>query len=119
MRVKNLLVPRQLVIDTPDAMAGAEVRAHVEPSGDVVGEKPRFGAQLAAGERTESVAATWQSTPEGAGFLAFTLPQGLSGEVRATLTGTGFLQPAVEACTAKSCSASRTAEVLPATFTIR
>jgi hypothetical protein len=116
MEVANLFAPRTATASATDVKPGDTVTLAWSPATDVLADKGDFGVLLEAGGKRASVKR--QDLVVAPGSVAFPVPEGVSGDVTASVFGTAAMQPPVTRCEGlAACKVSREYDVAP--FSLR
>lgn len=117
MEVANLFVPRTVTPSATAVKPGDSLTLAWSPATDVVTKDGDVGVELRLGDKRALVKR--KDIVFGPGTLTFTVPEGLSGEVTASVYGTLGVQPAVTKCVgADHCGVSREYDVPAFTLTL-
>jgi hypothetical protein len=117
MDVAHLFDPRTVTPSATTVKPKDSVTLAWSPGTDVLAPKGDFGIELKGGDKPVFVRRT--DLVIGAGTVTFTMPEGVSGEVTATVFGTMTMQPAVTKCEgAHTCGVSRAYDVPPFQLTV-
>ncbi len=116
VEVANLFVPRTVTPSATEVKPGDTLTLAWSPPTDVVAKTGEVGLELVSGDKRAVVRR--EDITFGPGTLTFAVPEGVSGELTASVFGTATMQPAVTKCEGPhACRVSRDYDVPP--FTLR